>query len=273
MDAILALAETHGLKVIEDAAHALPTKYKGRMVGTIGDVTAFSFYANKNITTGEGGMAVTDNDKYAETMRIMRLHGISKDAWKRYTAKGNWYYEIHQPGFKYNLTDIASAMGIHQLKKCDQFHEQREEIAYLYHQGLSPIDEIALPPWNLYFASAEKNGFKHAWHLYVIRLNLKKLTLSRGEFIDALKKRGIGTSVHFIPLHMQPFYRKEYGYKAEDFPNARAAYEEIVSLPIYPKMTDDDVNYVISAVKETIQAHKRRPSIGPYPHREAEVPA
>lgn len=273
MDAILALAETHGLKVIEDAAHALPTKYKGRMVGTIGDVTAFSFYANKNITTGEGGMAVTDNDKYAENMRIMRLHGISKDAWKRYTAKGNWYYEIHQPGFKYNLTDIASAMGIHQLKKCDQFHEQREKIAYLYHQGLSPIDEIALPPWNLYSASAEKNGFKHAWHLYVIRLNLKKLTLSRGEFIDALKKRGIGTSVHFIPLHMQPFYRKEYGYKAEDFPNARAAYEEIVSLPIYPKMTDDDVNYVISAVKETIQAHKRRPSIGPYPHREAEVPA
>ena len=146
MEAILDTAKEHGLKVVEDAAHALPARHKGKMVGTLGDITAFSFYANKNITTGEGGMATTDNDQYAETMRIMRLHGISKDAWKRYTAKGSWYYEIHEPGFKYNMTDIAAAIGIHQLKKCDDFYERRERIAQMYDQGLANVNEILLPP-------------------------------------------------------------------------------------------------------------------------------
>jgi len=271
MDSILEIARHYGLRVIEDAAHALPTGYRGRMIGTIGDITAFSFYANKNITTGEGGMATTDNDEYAETMRIMRLHGISKDAWKRYTAKGSWYYEIHQPGFKYNLTDIAAAIGIQQLKKCDQFHKKRENIARMYHHGLADVEEISLPPDDFDSAHAGENGFQHAWHLYVIRLNLKKLATTREEFIDILKKRKIGTSVHFIPLHMQPFYREKYGYRAEDFPNAKAAYQGIVSLPIYPRMTDDDVNYVISVVKETIRAHRRRIPFSFRVHEEAEA--
>lgn len=271
MDAILVLAANHGLRVVEDAAHALPAKYKGRMMGTIGDITAFSFYANKNITTGEGGMATTDNDEYAETMRIMRLHGISKDAWKRYTARGNWHYEIHKPGFKYNLTDVAAAMGIHQLRKCDQFYRRRENIAHLYHEGLSNVDEIAVPAWSFDSAGDQQKGLEHSWHLYVIRLNLKKLKIPRGEFIDDLKKRGIGTSVHFIPLHMHPFYRKKYRYKPEDFPHAQKAFEEIISLPIYPKMTDDDVRYVVSSVKETVRAHRKSHPIGFTPYEEAEA--
>jgi perosamine synthetase len=271
MDSILEIAGEYGLKVIEDAAHALPTKYRGRIVGTIGDITAFSFYANKNITTGEGGMATTDNDEYAETMRMMRLHGISKDAWKRYTAKGHWYYEIHQPGFKYNLPDLAAAIGIHQLRKCDQFHRRREQIASMYHQGLSDFEEIRLPAWDLVPGHAEDDGSGHAWHLFVIRLNLKKLTITRGEFIDILKERKIGTSVHFIPLHMQPFYRETYGYRAEDFPNSRRAFEEVVSLPIYPKMMDEDVDYVITTIKKTVRAHRRRFPAGSYAQKQAEI--
>jgi dTDP-4-amino-4,6-dideoxygalactose transaminase len=271
MDAILEMAKEHGLKVIEDAAHALPTEYKGRRVGTLGDVTAFSFYANKNITTGEGGMATTDNDEYADTMRIMRLHGISKDAWKRYTAKGSWYYEIHEPGFKYNMTDIAAAIGIHQLKKCDRLHKRRSRIARMYDQGLANVGEIFLPPRPSRSSDDNGKGYQHAWHLYVIRLNLKQLTITRDDLIELLKKRGIGTSVHFIPLNMQPYYRETYGYRPEDFPRARAVYEQIVSLPIYPKMTDADVEYVISALKETIFAHRRRLSVRAYPQKPAEV--
>ena len=271
MDVILGIARDHGLKVIEDAAHALPTAYKGKRVGTIGDITAFSFYANKNITTGEGGMATTDNDEYAEAIRIMRLHGISKDAWKRYTAKGSWYYEIHAPGFKYNMTDIAAAIGIHQLKKCDRLYERREQIARMYDQGLAGVGEISLPPWHPASAKGGEDGCRHAWHLYVIRLNPKKLTISRGEFIELLKRQGIGTSVHFIPLHVQPFYRKTYGYRAEDFPHASAVYERVVSLPIYPKMTDEDVGEVIRAVKETVRAHKRPFSVRAYPLKEVET--
>ena len=271
MDSILEVARRYDLRVIDDAAHALPTRYKGRMIGSLGDITAFSFYANKNITTGEGGMATTDNDEYAETMRIMRLHGISKDAWKRYTAKGSWYYEIHKPGFKYNLTDVAAAIGIHQLRKCDEFHRRRKEIARMYHEGLARLEEISLPRDDFDAAGKLEDGFDHAWHLYMIRLRLKKLTIARDEFIDILKNRQIGTSVHFIPLHMQPFYREKYGYRAEDFPNARAAYEGIVSLPIYPRMSDEDVNYVISVIKETIEAHRKRSAFGYYAQEEAEV--
>jgi perosamine synthetase len=274
MGPILEIARDHGIKVIDDAAHALPARYDDRMIGTLSDATAFSFYANKNITTGEGGMAVTNNDEYAESMRIMRLHGISKDAWKRYSARGNWYYEIHQPGFKYNLTDIASAIGIHQLRKCPKFHQRREKIARLFHEGLANIEEITLPPWDFDSPRSSRTGAtQHSWHLYVIRLQLDRLTITRGEFIDALKERKIGTSVHFIPLHMQPFYRERYGYQDEDFPNARAAYEEVVSLPIYPGMTNDDVEYVVSTIKETIQSYKRPVSMGTYRSEEAELSA
>ena len=250
MDTILKLAGKYGLKIIEDAAHALPSKYKGKMVGTIGEITAFSFYATKNITTGEGGMVATDNKEYAERARIMSLHGISKDAWKRYTSEGSWYYEILYPGYKYNLTDIASAIGIHQLRKCDIFYEKRREIAEMYTEAFSELEEIQPP-----FVEPEN---QHAWHLYIIRLNLDKFTIDRAQFIEEMRARNIGTSVHFIPLHMHPYYSSTYGYAPNDFPNASYVYQRIVSLPIYSRMKDEDVNDVIDAVKDITRRYRKR---------------
>jgi perosamine synthetase len=249
MDRILEIASQHHLKVIEDAAHAIPAKYRGTTVGTIGDITAFSFYATKNITTGEGGMITTDNDEYAEKMRIMSLHGISKDAWKRYTAEGSWYYEILYPGYKYNMTDIAAAIGIQQLRKCDRLWELRERYAGLYNEGISDLTEISRP---VVIESAQ-----HAWHLYVIQLNLERLKINRNEFIELLKKENIGTSVHFIPLHLHPYYRKTYGYTPSDFPNATSVYERIISLPLYPRMTERDVADVIEAVRTIIKQNRK----------------
>src|SRR5712691_926379 len=193
MERILQIARTYNLAIIEDAAHALPALYGGKMIRTSGDITCFSFYATKTITTGEGGMATTENPEWAERMRIMSLHGISKDAWKRYTAEGSWYYEILFPGYKYNLTDLAAAIGIEQLKKCDQFWQQRQRYATLYTEGFQDISELTLPPMGA-------RG-QHAWHLYVIQLNLERLRINRNEFIELLKQHHIGTSVHFIPLH------------------------------------------------------------------------
>lgn len=247
MDRIMDLASDYDLKVIEDAAHALPSKYKGKMVGTIGDITAFSFYATKNITTGEGGMVTTDDEEYAERMRMMSLHGISKDAWKRYTSEGSWYYEIKYPGYKYNLTDIASAIGIHQLRKCDHFHKRREEIARAYTEAFSEHETI-IPPF-------VEPGNQHAWHLYIIQLDLDKLTIDRARFIEEMKAKNIGTSVHFIPLHLHPYYKETYGYSPGDFPEASHVYQRIVSLPIYPGMTDEDVNDVTDAVKDIVNKY------------------
>jgi len=235
--------------VIEDAAHALPARYGRKMVGTIGDITCFSFYATKTITTGEGGMATTDNPEWEERMRIMSLHGISNDAWKRYTANGSWYYEILYPGYKYNLTDLAAAIGVEQLRKCDRFWELRQRYAKLYDEGISDVQEITVPP--------PVNGSQHAWHLYVIQLKLERLHINRGEFITLLKERGIGASVHFIPLHLHPFYRDRFNYRPESFPNASAAFEQMVSLPIYPKMTESDVQRVIDVVTTTIRENRR----------------
>ena len=249
MNRILEIAKHYNLRVIEDAAHALPARYREKMVGTIGDITCFSFYAIKTITTGEGGMATTENPDFAERMRIMSLHGISKDAWKRYGADGSWYYEIIRPGYKYNLTDIAAAMGIQQLKKCDRFWEIRERYARLYNEGFKDVEEITTPPMT--------NGDQHAWHLYVIQLNLEQLRINRNEFIKLLNKRGIGTSVHFIPLHLHPYYRDTFGYRPEDLPNASTVFERIVSLPIYPKMTEADVYDVIGAVRTIVGKHRR----------------
>lgn len=249
MDRISEIAGHHNLKVIEDAAHALPAKHREKMVGTIGDITAFSFYATKNITTGEGGMITTDNDDYAERMRIMSLHGISEDAWKRYTAEGSWDYEILYPGFKYNMTDIAAAIGIQQLLKCDRFWETRKYYAELYDKGFEGVPEITTP--------ALANGRQHAWHLYVIQLNLERLRIARNAFVELLKKENIGTSVHFIPLHLHPYYRESFGYKPEDFPNASSIYERIISLPLYPKMTEEDVNDVIEAVKKVVHVSRK----------------
>ena len=249
MDRIMEIARVHDLRVIEDAAHALPARFQGEMIGTIGDITCFSFYATKTITTGEGGMATTENPEWADRMRIMGLHGISKDAWKRYTAEGSWYYEILYPGYKYNLTDIAAAIGIEQLRKCDRFWESRQRYAMLYNEGLQNVPGLITP----YVAP----DVQHAWHLYILQLDLEQLRIGRNEFITLLKQANIGTSVHFIPLHLHPYYRDTFNYRPEDFPNASAIFERIISLPIYPKMAKADVQRVIDVVHK-IATQKRR---------------
>jgi perosamine synthetase len=249
MDDILSVAGARGLRVIEDAAHALPALYRDRMIGTVGDITCFSFYVTKTITTGEGGMAATGNPEWAERMRMMSLHGISKDAWKRYTSEGSWYYEVLFPGYKYNMTDIAAAIGVEQLRKCGSFWKARQRIAAAYDEGLRDLDGIELP--------ARRPDRQHAWHLYVVKIDPDRLRIDRNRFIEALKEKGIGTSVHFIPLHLHPFYRETFGHAPEDFPNATRAFERIVSLPIYPKMTAADTSRVIDAVRTIARAQRR----------------
>lgn len=249
MDPIMQIARAHGLRVVEDAAHALPARYKDRTVGTIGDITCFSFYATKNITTGEGGMVATDNPEWADRLRTLRLHGISKDAWKRYASEGNWYYEITDNGYKYNLTDIAAALGIAQLKKADYLWERRKNIAAMYSEAFKYLPQIEVP--------SENSDVQHSWHLYVIRLRPEALTIDRDGFIRELKNMGIGTSVHFIPLHIHPYYRETYGYRPEDFPAAYETYRRIISLPIYPRMKDADVGRVIDSVTDVAERHKR----------------
>jgi dTDP-4-amino-4,6-dideoxygalactose transaminase len=249
MDQIMEIARAYNLRVIEDAAHALPAQYRGKMIGTIGDITCFSFYATKTITTGEGGMATTESPEWAERMRIMGLHGISQDAWKRYTAEGSWYYEILYPGYKYNLTDIAAAIGIEQLKKCTRFWEIRQRYATLYNEAFRDIPAIITP----YIMP----DVQHAWHLYAIQLDLKQLRISRNEFIALLKQENIGTSVHFIPLHLHPYYRDAFGYYPKDLPNASVVFERIVSLPIYTKMTEADVQRVIETVRAIVTRYRR----------------
>ena len=249
MDEILSIAKKHDLRVIEDAAHALPAGYHGYTIGTIGDITCFSFYATKTITTGEGGMATTDNSEWAQRMRMMSLHGISHDAWKRYTKEGSWYYEVLSPGFKYNLTDIAAAIGIEQLKKCNEFWQARQRIARIYEKAFAELEEVQVPVC--------RKDLQHAWHLFVIQLNLERLRINRNQFVDALRESEIGTSVHFIPLHMHPYYRDKFGYKPGDFPNASRVFERIVSLPIYPKMTEAEVERVVEAVRSIATQYRQ----------------
>jgi perosamine synthetase len=249
MGRILRVARAHQVKVIEDAAHALPARYQGRMVGGIGDITCFSFYATKTITTGEGGMATTENSDWVDRMRGLSLHGISHDAWKRYSAEGSWYYEILSPGYKYNLTDIAASLGIEQLKKCDAFFDSRTWIAEAYHEGFADLPEITRPVC--------KPDVQHAWHLYVIQLELERLKIDRKQFIEELRKENIGSSVHFVPLHLHPYYRETFGYRRVDFPVASNLSERIISLPIYPKMTAADVDDVIGAVRAIVERYRR----------------
>jgi dTDP-4-amino-4,6-dideoxygalactose transaminase len=249
MDAIRAMAKRHGLRVIEDAAHALPASYHGVRIGAISELTAFSFYATKTLTTGEGGMVTTDNDELATRMRMMRLHGIGRDAWKRYSAEGSWYYEVLDTGFKYNLTDIQSAIGIVQLGKCDQMREARAKIARRYSEAFTVDPRLEVP--------TIMEGCETAWHVYSLRLNLETLSITRSEMIEKLKARGIGTSVHFIPLHMHPYYKNTYGYCEEDFPVASKQYQRYLSLPIFPGMTESQIDYVIENVLEIIKAAAR----------------
>ena len=249
MDRLRAIARAHALHVVEDSAHALPAAWNGASVGTLGDLGCFSFYATKTITTGEGGMVTTDDDRWAERIRMMSLHGISRDGWARYTASGSWCYDILAAGFKYNLTDIAAAIGIEQLKKSRRFHDARVAIARRYDEAFGAMPEIQVP--------ARVPQAEHAWHLYVIQLDLDRLRIGRAEFIEALRKRNIGTSVHFIPLHLHSYYRETFGYTADDFPQASAAYQRIVSLPIFPTMSPQDVSDVIEAVTATVEEHRR----------------
>ncbi len=249
MDRILDIAKARGLCVIEDAAHALPARYRGKSVGVIGDGTCFSFYATKTITTGEGGMVTTDNPDWAKRIRAMSLHGLSRDAWNRYAAQGSWYYEILAPGFKYNLTDIAAALGVAQLHKCERFWKVRDHYAALYDEGFRDLPEIIRP--------RAAGHVQHAWHLYVIQLDLDRLRIGRNEFVQQLQQQQIGCSVHFIPLHMHPFYRQTWGYGPDDLPIAAACYRRTVSLPIYPKMSETDVRRVIGIVRDLVQQYRR----------------
>jgi dTDP-4-amino-4,6-dideoxygalactose transaminase len=249
MDEIQALAKEHGLFLIEDAAHATGAEYRGRKIGTLGDVTVFSFYATKNLTTGEGGMICTEDEDLAEKMRILRLHGISQDAWKRYSDKGSWYYEVLLPGYKYNMTDIQAALGLHQLAKQGEFQRVRERYAQRYTEAFRDIPEVT--PLQI------KDHVRHSWHLYVIQLDLEVLTIDRGQFIEALRRENVGASVHFIPLHLHPYYRERYGFQRGDFPVAERAYERIVSLPLYPRMSERDVEDVIEAVTKVVSQNRR----------------
>ena len=255
MGRLLELARRHGLKVVEDAAHALPTTTaEGALVGTLAsDVTVFSFYANKTITTGEGGMVVTRNAQTARRVQVMRLHGISRDAFDRFTSKTpGWYYEIVAPGFKYNLTDIASALGLHQLKRAREFQSRRRAIASAYHAAFADLP-VQLPPGSVTADAMQAPGAQplHAWHLYVLRLG-DAAPVSRDVFIERLFEAGIGCSVHYVPLHLQPYWRDRYGLQPQAFAAAQRAYERMVSLPIYPGMDDAAVQRVIAAVREVL---------------------
>ncbi len=253
LDPIYEIAAKYNLAVIEDAAHAFPSTYKGSPIGTsrragVSSAVCFSFYATKTITTGEGGMVCTDDKILAERCRVMALHGISKDAWKRYTAEGTWYYEIIAPGYKYNLTDIAAAMGLAQLSKADRMWRRRSEIARRYHGAFAAMPELQIP--------TSKGDYQHAWHLYLLRLNLDRLRVDRAEFIEALRQMNIGASVHFIPLHIHPYYRHTYGYEPADFPIAYQEFQRVISLPIYSRMSDQDVTDVVQAISNLANKYR-----------------
>jgi dTDP-4-amino-4,6-dideoxygalactose transaminase len=245
MPAILDIARRHGLKVVEDAAHALPTTCGGQLVGTLGsDAMVFSFYANKTITTGEGGMLVTRDAALAQRARVMRLHGMNRDAFDRFTAKvPSWYYEVVAPGFKYNLTDIAAALGLQQLKKARAFQQSRQRIAAMYDAAFADLPLI-LPP-------QPRPGDQHAWHLYALRLG-DGAAIARDRFIERLFDAGIGCSVHYIPLHLHPYWRERYALRPEQFPQAQKAYERCFSLPLYTRMSDADVQRVVDAVRSIL---------------------
>jgi dTDP-4-amino-4,6-dideoxygalactose transaminase len=249
MDPILDLAQAKGLAVIEDAAHALPSKYKGRNVGTLSSLTAFSFYATKTLATGEGGMVTTDDDALADRIRMMRLHGMSRDAWKRYRADGNWRYEIVEAGYKYNLTDLQAALGLVQLSRCDEMRESRARIARQYTQALASIGAFRTPPVS--------PDIQHAWHLFVVLVDSDKLWIHRDQVIEELRERGVGTAVHFIPLHLHRYYQENWGYRAGDFPVAEKYFDRCISLPIYPGMTDEDVTQVIEGLGEIATKFRR----------------
>lgn len=246
MDSLMEIAKKNNLFVIEDAAHAIEATYHGKKIGSIGDITVFSFYVTKNLATGEGGMITTNNKKWRDRMSMLRLHGLSLDAWKRYSVKHFTLYEAVEPGFKYNLTDIASSLGIHQLARIEKNWKRRQQIWNLYTQAFRSESLLTLP------APIEKDA-RHAMHLFAILVNLEKLSVNRNEFVDRLIKENIGSGVHFSPVHLHPYYKNTYGYKKGDFPNAEFVGERILSLPLGANLTDEDVRDVIVAVKRVLK--------------------
>jgi dTDP-4-amino-4,6-dideoxygalactose transaminase len=247
LDPLLDLARAHDFFILEDAAHSLPARYRKRMVGTIGTATAFSFYATKNMTTAEGGMLTASRD-LIDRARVWSLHGMSRDAYKRYSSEGSWYYEVVLPGFKCNMTDVHAAIGLQQLKKLPAFQIRRHEVVKAYNQAFSTLPELQIP--------SERAGVESAWHIYPLRLNLDRLTIDRNRFIEELKARNIGTSVHFIPVHLHPYYRDKYGFKPEDFPVAWREFHRLVSLPLHPRLSDQDVADVVGAVEDVVRTHR-----------------
>ena len=261
VDPILKIARDFELAVVEDAAHALPAKYRGHTIGawppfSTRIMTGFSFYATKNLATAEGGMLVGPPELIEEA-RIWSLHGMSRDAWKRYSSEGSWYYEVVRPGFKYNMTDIQASLGLHQLRKLPEFQARRQEIARRYDEAFVRFEELETP--------AVRPEIEHAWHLYVVRLNTERFRFPgsehsplavRHQFIEELRYRKIASSVHFIPVHLHPYYREKYGYTPHDFPIAYEQYQRLVSLPLYPAMSDGDVDDVIDAVTDIVRCYR-----------------
>jgi dTDP-4-amino-4,6-dideoxygalactose transaminase len=249
VDALEAMARPRGLSIVEDAAHALGAAWGDRPVGSRAHVTAFSFYATKNLTAGEGGCAVTNDAALAERMSLLSLHGMSRDAWKRYTDTGSWYYEVVAPGYKYNLSDVLAAIGLGQLERFEAFQRRRAEIAARYARRLGDVPEVRVP--------RVRSGMTHAWHLYAIALELERLTIDRGRFIQELRAENIGSSVHFIPIHLHPHFARSLGVREGQFPVAEDAYRRAISLPMFPAMTDRDVDDVVEAIRKIVAHHRR----------------
>jgi len=249
MDGIAAIARERKLTVIEDAAHSLPATYRGRMVGTLSPMTVFSFYATKNLTTGEGGMITTDDDQLKERLSVFGYHGMSRDGWQRYTARGSWYYEILEDGFKYNMSDLQAALGLVQLRRLDEMQAARARIVSAYQEAFADVPGLVRP------GARQEAG--HAWHLYILRIDPEALTIDRDRFLDELTARGIGVSVHFIPLAHHPLYQRLLGVRPEDFPVAESVYRASISLPLYPDMTQDQISRVIDAALTVAREHRR----------------
>ena len=244
MDALIDICEARNLVLIDDAAHAIPTDYKGRRIGSIGDLSVFSFYANKNLTTAEGGMITTNSDDYAKIIKPMRLHGLNKDSWARQSNRSVWYYQVESQGYKYNMADTQAAMGLCQLMKLNKQIEVRRKYIQIYQERLGKIPEILTPPGETHY--------RHSWHLYIIQLRTNQLKISRDEFVEAMRDANIECSVHYIPLHLFPYYQKRYGYREGEFPCAEAAFERVVSLPLHLDLTIQDIHTVVDTISEIL---------------------
>ena len=245
MEALIKICQARNLVLIDDAAHAIPTDYKGHRIGSIGDLSVFSFYANKNLTTAEGGMITTNSDAYAERIKPMRLHGLNKDAWARQSNRSVWYYQVDAQGYKYNMTDVQAAMGLCQLMKLNKQIEVRRKYIQIYQERLGKIPEIVTPPGETHH--------RHSWHLYIIQLKTDQLKISRDDFVEAMRDANIECSVHYIPLHLFPYYQKRYGYREGDFPCAEAAFERVVSLPLHLDLTVQDIHTVVDTIGKILK--------------------